>query len=61
MGRIRRQRPRPTRSLLGVLLAALLAGAGAAGGFLGGFLAGLLRRRTPTSYVREDFAPPAER
>lgn len=45
----------------GSLLTALLAVAGAAGGFLGGFVGGLLRRRTATSYVREDLAPRAGR
>ena len=28
-------------------------------GMVGGFLGGLLRRRTPTDYVRDDHAPPA--
>ena len=29
-------------------------------GAVGGFLGGLLRRRTPTGYVRDDHAPPAD-
>jgi hypothetical protein len=30
-------------------------------GVVSGFLGGLLRRRTPTDYVRDDHAPPADR
>ena len=33
---------------------------GALSGFLGGFLGGLLRRRTPSAYVRDHHAPPAD-
>jgi hypothetical protein len=36
----------------GMLLAVL--------GVLGGFVGGLLRRRTPSGYVRDDHAPPAD-
>ncbi|HET6625190.1 MAG TPA: hypothetical protein VFG63_02265 [Nocardioidaceae bacterium] len=44
MGRLRRI---GTGLVLGVL------------GAVGGFLGGLLRRRTPSDYVRDDHAPPA--